>query len=128
MSFKFHEPSKTIDKIANTIGQDLARITDEIQRNRNDIDKHQEDSDDEYEGMHDAFDEMNRKVNNMIQEVKTLQIQAAKNTHDIKILLEQEFKPIPTLRADSTETVNYDNYKPKHPVLKEVSSAKSFQA
>lgn len=128
MSFKLHEPSKTIDKIANTIGQDLERITDEIQRNRNDIDKHQEDSDDEYEGMHDAFDEMNRKVNNMIQEVKTLQIQAAKNTHDIKILLEQEFKPIPTLRAASTDTVDYDNYKPKHPVLKEVSSAKSSRA
>ena len=131
MSFKVHNPSKSIENIANTIGQDLERITDEIRRNRDDIKQHQEDSDDEYDEMHEAFNKMNDKVNSMILEVKHLRKEAEKNSQQIQILLEQTFKPIPHFRAPSTETEPYSSdrdYKPKHPVLKEVSSAKSYRA
>ena len=125
MSFKVHDPSKTIENIANTIGQDLARITDEIQKNSNDIKQHQEDSDEENDEMWKAFNDMNDKVNNMILEVKHLRKEAQENSRQIKILLEQKFKPIPTFRASSTETEGYysgDDYKPQHPVFQRAAA------
>ena len=131
MSFKVHDPSKTIENIANTIGQDLQHITDEIQRNSTDIRQHQEDSDEENDNMWEAFNAMNVKVNSMIKEVKHLREEAQANSRQIKKLLEQTFKPIPHFRAPSTDTEPYTSdrdYKPNHPVLKEVSSAKSSQA
>ena len=80
--------------------------------------------------MWEAFNTMNVKVDNMIKEVKHLREEAQENSRQIKILLDQTFRPIPHFRAPSTETEPYTSdrdYKPKHPVLKEVSSAKSYR-
>lgn len=119
MSFKVHDPSKTIENIANTIGQDLAHITDEIQRNRADIKQHQEDSDDEYDEMHAAFNSMNDKVNSMLKEVTLLRKQAQENSNQIQMLLG---KPPAIERNISTDTVDFDNYKPQHPMFKRAAA------
>jgi len=122
MSFKVHHPSKTIEKIANTIGQDLEYITDEIQRNTQAIERHEADSEDEQvelDHMHAAFHSMNDKVNSMLKEVSLLRKQAQENSNQIQMLLG---KPPAIERNISTDTVDYNNYKPQHPYFQRAAA------
>lgn len=122
MSFKVYNPSKTIEKIANTIGKDLGYITDEIQRNTEAIKRHEAESDDEQEeldNMHAAFNAMNDKVNSMLKEVTLLRKQAQENSNHIQMLLG---KPPAIERDISTDTVDYNNYKPQHPMFKRAAA------
>lgn len=107
-----HDPSKSIDKIADVIGDDLKRITDEIITNKHNIkqaEAREERAEDFYDDLYDKFENMEKKVNDILHEVKILRKQASKNSKEIQILLNNKFAPIGMMRASSTDTIPYSS-------------------
>lgn len=107
-----HDPSKSIDKIAGVIGDDIQRITDEIITNKHNIkqaEAREDRAEDFYDELYDKFENMQQKVDGILHEVKILRKQAAKNSKEIEILLNNKFAPIGMMRASSTDTIPYSS-------------------
>ena len=110
--FVMYDPSKSIENLADDIGKDLKRITDEIITNKHEIEDSKENhklTEDSMTLIWHKFDDMNKKVDKMLNEVSKLRKKAQKNSEEIQILLNKKFTPIDMMRAASTDTVPYSS-------------------